>query len=680
MRANARSAALTSLLSCAVLLLPKSVVAERRELRIEDFDRMQVVGNPVCSRDGQWVAYTVEATDLDADERRRAVFMASFDGAQRIRLTAAGTSASNLRFSPDGRYVAYLATQASEEPEQLYLLDRRGGAPQALTHVTGKIADYDWSPDGHRIVLALSQGEPKEAPGGAAKSKAPRPIVIDELHFKQDRDGYLTAADRTQLYLLDVADGHLEPLTQGSRYDDSQPVWSPDGGRIAFFGNRRTDPSRSGKRELYLIEPRRGAEPRLVTELYAPNRQALRFTPDGRRVVVSVGLEPRLNAYILDRLALIDLSTGTSTELAPGIDRALSNPTVISNEALVALVEDDRGELPVRIPLAGGPIERLIEGKRSITDLCADGAHLAVVASTDTSPPEISALEGGALRPLSAHNESLMSELELGAVEDIEFPSRDGTSVHGVVVRPVRYVPGRAYPTILWIHGGPNGQDAHALSFESYSPELERQWFAAHGYLVLGVNYRGSSGRGAAFARAILADWGGKEVADLRAAVDFVLREKWADPARLGIGGWSYGGILTDYTIAQDTRFRAAIAGAGSADQIAMYGSDQYIMQYNAELGPPWRSRDLWVRLSYPFFHADRIRTPTLFLGGEKDFNVPIGGGEQMYEALRTLEVPTQLVIYPGQSHVFTRPSYIRDKMQRFVDWFARYLGPAGAR
>ena len=183
---------------------------------------------------------------------------------------------------------------------------------------------------------------------------------------------------------------------------------------------------------------------------------------------------------------------------------------------------------------------------------------------------------------------------------------------------------------------------------DTYPLELERQWFAAHGYVVLAVNYRGSSGRGSAFASAIVADWGDKEVADLLGAVDYAVREKIADPHRLGVGGWSYGGILTDYLIASDTRFKAAIAGAGSGNQLSTYGSDEYVMQYNAELGPPWASTDRWLKVSYPFFHAGRIKTPTLFLGGDKDFNVPVAGGEQMYEALRTLGVPTELIIYPG--------------------------------
>jgi dipeptidyl aminopeptidase/acylaminoacyl peptidase len=191
---------------------------------------------------------------------------------------------------------------------------------------------------------------------------------------------------------------------------------------------------------------------------------------------------------------------------------------------------------------------------------------------------------------------------------------------------------------------------------------------------VLSVNYRGSSGRGSAYQKAIFADWGDKEVMDLLGAVDEAVRSGVADPERLGIGGWSYGGILTDYTIASTPRFKAAVAGAGSALQLSMYGTDQYITQYNQEIGPPWKAQDLWIKISYPFFHADRIKTPTLFMGGSADFNVPIIGGEQMYQALRSLGVPTELVIYPGQFHGLTLPTYRKDRLERYLGWYDKYL------
>jgi dipeptidyl aminopeptidase/acylaminoacyl peptidase len=192
---------------------------------------------------------------------------------------------------------------------------------------------------------------------------------------------------------------------------------------------------------------------------------------------------------------------------------------------------------------------------------------------------------------------------------------------------------------------------------------------------VVVVNYRGSSGRGEKYQTVIAADWGNKEVIDLQAAMDHVVAVRVADPDRLGVGGWSYGGILTDAIIAKDHRFKAATSGAGTAFPIALYGVDQYILQYNEEIGPPWKvGLEPWAKISYPFLHADQITTPTLFLGGEKDFNVPLVGGEQMYQALASLGVPTELVVYPGQFHGLTRPSYQKDRIERYVAWYAKYV------
>ncbi len=205
---------------------------------------------------------------------------------------------------------------------------------------------------------------------------------------------------------------------------------------------------------------------------------------------------------------------------------------------------------------------------------------------------------------------------------------------------------------------------------------IEAQWFAANGYAVLRVNYRGSDGRGSKYQKAIAADWGHYEVEDLEAGVDHVIKMGVADPDHMGVGGWSYGGILTDYMIASDTRFKAATSGAGTAFTVSFYGTDQYIIQYDYEIGPPWnpKSWETYQKISYPFLHADRIKTPTLFLGGERDFNVPVQGGQQMYEALRSLGIDTQLIIYPNEFHGIQRPSYVRDRYERYLAWYDKHL------
>jgi dipeptidyl aminopeptidase/acylaminoacyl peptidase len=243
--------------------------------------------------------------------------------------------------------------------------------------------------------------------------------------------------------------------------------------------------------------------------------------------------------------------------------------------------------------------------------------------------------------------------------------------IHGFMLKPPGYREGTRYPTILRIHGGPVWQYFHDFA------NLDWQVLAANGYVVLGVNPRGSSGRGEKFASAIFAAWGEKDGDDVLAAVDYAVARGVADPARLGIGGWSYGGILTNQVIARDRRFKAAISGAGQGNALLGYGTDMYTLEYELELGKPWADFDAWKRVSQPFLRADRIVTPTLFVCGQEDWNVPLVNSEQMYQALKSLGRETQLVIYPGESHGIKRPSFVLDRMERYLAWYGEYLGVA---
>jgi dipeptidyl aminopeptidase/acylaminoacyl peptidase len=646
---------------CAAAPLP-------RVLAPDDYSRFADVTTPAMSPDGRRVAYVVTTTDRQADEQKDAIWVTNWEGTEHQQLTR-GESADQPRFSPDGRWLSFVSARPAGSKSQIWLLDLRGGEPRQLTHVSGDIGTYAWSPDGKRMVVTLSEGD------GDESAKAMKPLVIDAFHFKQDVDGYLTVHSRKHLYLLDVESGEFGPLTTGAEYSDDLPGWSPDGKLIAYVSNHSREPEQTGRDEIYLVEPRVGATPRQLLSVFSPNHQHLEFSSDGRLLALLQGLEPRHLAYITDRLAVASVADGHLRPLTDELDRAVSAPVFAADgKSIHVLVEDDGSNYPARVDVSTGKVERLVPGPVTGHDESAASGHTAVLASSDTQAAEIFALENGELRMLTAHNEALLAELKFGAVEDIRFKSRDGTEIHGQVVKPPNYVSGRRYPTILWIHGGPNGQDQHELVPESYCPALERQMLAAQGYVVLAVNYRGSTGRGALFARSIEADWGHKEVEDLLAAVDYAVHVGIADPAHLGIGGWSYGAILTDFTIAHDSRFKAAIAGAGSGSQVGMWGLDEYALQYNSELGPPWKSPALYMKLSYPLFHADQVRTPTLFLGGDKDFNVPIAGGEQMYLALRTRGIPTELVIYPGQFHLLTRPSFLVDRAERYIAWYAQYL------
>jgi dipeptidyl aminopeptidase/acylaminoacyl peptidase len=297
--------------------------------------------------------------------------------------------------------------------------------------------------------------------------------------------------------------------------------------------------------------------------------------------------------------------------------------------------------------------------------------RIAALVSTTTALAEVFAVEKPDPRPLSRQNDSLLAGLRLAPMDEISFESHDGTTIHGFMVKPPGYREGARYPAVLRIHGGPVDQFGCEMDL-AYDPSF--QLLAARGYVVLAVNPRGSSGRGEAFARAIYADWGNKDAQDVIAAVDYAIARGVADPARLGIGGWSYGGILTNYVIAQDQRFKAATSGASASNILAGYGTDMYVREYEGELGTPWTAASAYLKLSFPFLHADRIVTPTLFMCGEKDFNVPLLNSEQMYQALRSLGRDTKLVIYPGQYHVLTKPSYILDRVRRYLEWYDQHL------
>jgi len=647
----------------------------KRPIALDDLAKLKSVGDPQRSPDGKWVAYVVRTPDVEKDKFDSDLWMASWDGTQTVRLTSGPDSESSPRWSPDGRYLAFLASRGTEDEKkkgsQIWLLDRLGGEAQKLTEIDGGVSDYSWSPDSKKFVFTKEDKDPADEPEKMEgwKRKTAPPIVIDRYHFKQDREGYLKRF-YTHVYVFDIALKKAEQITTG-QFNDASPAWSPDGTKIAFVSKRAgPDPDRHENSDIYVVDAKAGAEPRPLTTYAGSDTGRPSWSPDGQWIAYYQGDETKYSAYEINKVAIVPAAGGPAKALTAALDRPASGQIWWSPDAktLTFAVSDDRVDYVGRTTTAGGAVEKLTTGRQTVANISlgADG-NLTLLAGSSTQTPEVHALEGGKLRKLTKVNDDLLGQLQLATTEDFTSKSKDGTVVNGLIAKPASYTPGKKYPTLLIIHGGPNGQDDHSFDFE-------REYYAANGYVVLNINYRGSSGRGEAFQKAIYGDWGNKEVVDLLGAVDQAVAAGIADPDRLGIGGWSYGGILTDYTIATDARFKAAVSGAGSALQLSMYGSDQYISQYELEIGLPWKARDLWLKISYPFFQADRIKTPTLFLGGEKDFNVPIIGGEQMYQALKTQGVDTQLVIYPGQYHGLTLPSYQRDRSQRYLAWFDKYL------
>ncbi|HWP37764.1 MAG TPA: S9 family peptidase [Gemmatimonadales bacterium] len=639
----------------------------QRTLAVSDLFAIRSVGDPQLSPDGQWVAYSVTTTSLEDEKSETRIWMVPAAGGDAIPMTSTGYSASRPRFSPDGKFLTFLASRGENAKTQVWALNRLGGEAQPLTEIEQGVSSYEWSPDGTRLLLTIR--DPDEKADSTRKSKTQRPWVIDRLQFKRDGTGYLTGNQHTHLYVLDVKSKTLTQITSG-QYDESDAVWSPDGKLVAFVSNRTADPDANSNTDIWIVaadNTDKGQTLRQVTANPGTDESPA-FSPDGKQIAYVTSVEPDLIWYATNHLAVIPAAGGEPRILSRALDRNVSDPRFTPDgRAILFRLEDSAEDHLARIEVTSGRLTRLVSGPLAVRGFSQGPAgRLVALAARLDMPPEIFAVEVGGLRQITAVNKDLFSQLRLAEVKNVHFPSNDGTEIEGFIYLPPGYQPGLKYPTLLRIHGGPVSQFSHAFNFEA-------QLFAANGYVVVTVNPRGSSGYGQEFSRAIWADWGNKDYEDVMAGVDYAIAQGYADPDRLGVGGWSYGGILTNYVLTRTDRFKGAVTGASEVLYVANYGHDHYQLEWEKELGLPWERREIWERLS-PFNAVTKIVTPTLIMGGEKDWNVPILNSEQLYQSLRRLGRVTQLVVYPGQSHSIRTPSYQQDRLERYLAWYDRFV------
>lgn len=648
-------------LSLVVIFALPSIA--QRPVQPSDVYRLKSVSDPQVSPDGKWIAYVVSSPDSAKDKYDSDIWMVSWDGKETIQLTSSPESESKPRWSPDGKYLTFMSSRYEAKTSQIWKLDRRGGEASQLTNLKVSIGDYEWSPDAKKIALVIKDQDTKEEED---KKKTKKPIAIDRYHFKADGEGYLERK-RNHLYVFDIATQQLDTITTGD-YDNIRPAWSPDSKQLAFVSNRTEDADRNDNTDIWIIDAKRGATPRQLTK-WIDSDDAPSWSPDGKWIAYLKSRTPEYDIYDQPQIAIVSATGGEPKIVSAKVDRDMSAP-VWSNDgkSILTTMADDRRMHVVSFDVASQEMKKLTSGDRVFRSLQRGPNSKWVALSSDVHTPyEVFSIEGTTATRLTHVHDEFLKPLVLASVEAFNSKSKDGTDVGSLLVWPAGAPKNSKLPLILWIHGGPTGQDDFSFDFIS-------QLHAANGYAVANVNYRGSNGRGMAYSKAIYADWGNKEVVDLLGAVDHLIKEGKADPNRLGVGGWSYGGILTDYITAADTRFKAAASGAGSALWLSLYGADQYTKQYETELGLPWEAKDKWMELSSPFFNIEKVKTPTLYMVGEKDFNVPAIGGEQMYQALKSLGIPTEFVIYPNQFHGIRTPSYQVDRYTRYKDWFGKYM------
>jgi len=633
------------------------------------------------SPDGTRVAYVVTWIDTEKDEYRSTIHVAPTDGGAPVEFTRGPTRDSDPRWSHDGRDLAFLSDRTGGE-RQIYVMSARGGEPRQLTSVPGHAEAASWSPDGTKIVFSARVWlEPRPQDASARARWKERPRHVTKAQYKTDGHGY-TFDSRSHLFIVDLATGETKQLTDGD-FEDRAGSWSPDGQQIAFARTRGGKGEYSWS-DIWVAEVATGAALRITENVGRATSPT--WSPDGTTIACygTDAQEPGLGDPMV-RVWTVPAHGGEERRLTERYDRGavlLPTPTITPgpiwspDNASVTFIAGDHGNMHVvRAAIADGSTSGVVGGERQITFASAQpGSRIAFAAGDLAAPSDlyVTAWDGSRERRLTWLNKEILAQLAPVHGERRTFSSPHGGPLEGWLFLPSeRRGPA---PLLVDIHGGPASFAGNRFSLSYFY----RYVLASRGWAVLTLNPTGSGSYGREFANGIRAKWGELDLPEQLAAVDQLVADGIADPDRLAVAGYSYGGFMTSWTIGHTDRFKAAVVGAPVTNQESFFGTSDIGMWF-----APWEmnaglteGRETFRRLS-PINYVDRVRTPTLVLHGEADERCPIGQGEELFAGLvAAARVPTEFVRYPGGSHMFIaegRPSHRVDFNRRVVDWVTRH-------
>lgn len=663
----------------AILVLSTSAHGQpRRAITFDDFIGLKRVSNPQLSPDGRRVAFVVSAFDKAKNTKNDDIWVVDVAGGPPRPLVTHEKAHKEPSWSPDGRRLAFLSTRSGSP--QLWVLPLDGGAPRQVTNLkTGVAGRAVWSPDG-RFLLFPSPAYPecrdeacnkaKEQAQEASKVKARLYDDIPVRYWDEWRD-----RKRSHLFVVAADGGVPLDLTPGPHdvppLDLNGPAdyhFSPDGREVAFT---RVDgpPAWSTNAEVYVV-PARGGAARKVTRNPA-NDTYPRYSPDGRWLAWRAMKHP---GYESDRrvLVVMDRTSGVQHTLTGPLDRSVDDLQWSADSRSIYFSAEDEGYVSiyaVDLQPQRGRVHKLVDRRFTHGFGAAPDGTLVYVAERGHQPQEVFRFAGGRETPLTTFNARALAALDLKPAEPFSYRGAHGDTVHGFIVKPPGFAPGRRYPVVMIFHGGPQGNMG-----DDWHWRWNYQMFARAGYVVVAPNFHGSSSYGSAFQDAIRGDWGGAPYEDVMKALDHVVKLPYVDGKRVCAAGASYGGYLINWTATKTDRFRCFISHDGVFNLTSKASSTEELWFPEWEFkGTPWENRALYERFS-PHRHAEKIKTPMLVIHGEQDMRIAVEEALQLFNTLRRRNVPARLLVFPDEGHFVQKAQNAELWWKTMHEWLAKHL------